>query len=240
MATSAAGRVTDLSRVLAGRGALLALSFASGAVDALAVVALGGAFAGVMTGNLVFLGAAAAGRVPEGAWAPGAALCGYVLGSALVAPVLRSIGPRSTERPTWPGRVLVVLTAEALLLAAVAAGWGWAGTDPGPMARYVLLGLLATAMGAQASAVLALGPAGAPTTFFTSTLTTLVLGVSAGRATAANGWAAARLLCLVAGACCAVLLRRTLPSWTPALPAVLVAAVTVAGVLAARRAPAPD
>ncbi|MEV0848106.1 YoaK family protein [Streptomyces sp. NPDC049954] len=240
MATSAAGRRAGRYQVLTGRGALLALSFASGAVDALAVVALGGAFAGVMTGNLVFLGAAAAGRAPEGAWAPGAALCGYVLGSALVAPVLHTIGPRSAERPTWPGRVLVVLGAEALLLAAVAAGWAWAGVDAGPPTRYVLLGLLGTAMGAQASAVLALGPAGAPTTFFTSTLTTLVLGVSAGRATAANGWAAARLLCLVAGACCAVLLRRTLPAWSPVLPAVLVAVVAVTGALAARRARVPD
>ncbi|MFE9253047.1 YoaK family protein [Streptomyces sp. NPDC007088] len=240
MATSTVGRATERLSALGGRGALLALSFASGAVDALAVVALGGAFAGVMTGNLVFLGAAAAGRAPEGAWAPGAALCGYVLGSALVAPLLHPVGARSAERGAWPGRVLAVLAAEALLLAAVAAGWAWSGTDAGPPTRYVLLGLLATAMGAQASAVLALGPTGAPTTFFTSTLTTLVLGVSAGRATAANGWAAARLLCLVAGACCAVLLRRALPPWAPALPAVLVAVVAVSGALAARRARTAD
>ncbi|CAI4175351.1 DUF1275 family protein [Streptomyces albidoflavus] len=57
-----------------GRSALLLLSFASGAADVLAVVALGGAFAGIMTGNLVLLGAAAAGRVrgcgrPRWRWA---------------------------------------------------------------------------------------------------------------------------------------------------------------------------
>ncbi|MBT2889879.1 DUF1275 family protein, partial [Streptomyces sp. McG2] len=49
-----------------GRSALLLLSFASGAADALAVVALGGAFAGIMTGNLVLLGAAAAGERSQG------------------------------------------------------------------------------------------------------------------------------------------------------------------------------
>ncbi|PBO20980.1 DUF1275 family protein, partial [Streptomyces albidoflavus] len=49
-----------------GRSALLLLSFASGVADVLAVVALGGAFAGIMTGNLVLLGAAAAGERSQG------------------------------------------------------------------------------------------------------------------------------------------------------------------------------
>ncbi|WP_234010832.1 DUF1275 family protein, partial [Streptomyces sp. SPB78] len=61
------------------------------AVDALAVVALGGAFAGVMTGNLVFLGAALGSTgLPEGVAAPAAAVGGYVCGTACAAPALRA------------------------------------------------------------------------------------------------------------------------------------------------------
>ncbi|SCD33643.1 DUF1275 family protein [Streptomyces sp. DfronAA-171] len=154
---------------------LLALSLASGAVDALAVVALGGAFAGVMTGNLVFLGAALGSPgLPEGVAAPAAAVGGYVCGTACAAPALRA---------RWGGP-LRVLGAETVVLAVVAVVW--AAGRPTGSEPYALLAALAAAMGGQASAVLALGPAGAPTTFFTSTLTSLVLDLARGGASGAR------------------------------------------------------
>ncbi|MFJ4437850.1 DUF1275 family protein [Streptomyces sp. NPDC088923] len=205
---------------------LLALSLASGAVDALAVVALGGAFAGVMTGNLVFLGAALGGAgLPEGVAAPAAAVGGYVLGTVCAAPVLRA---------RWGGP-LRVLAAETVVLAVVAGVWAVGrptGDEP-----YALLATLAAAMGGQASAVLALGPAGAPTTFFTSTLTTLVLDLVRGGGVRRAAAPLARLCALVLGAALAALLLRTARVWAAALPAAVLAATVTALALARARRP---
>ncbi|MGE9694133.1 MULTISPECIES: DUF1275 family protein [unclassified Streptomyces] len=204
---------------------LLALSLASGAVDALAVVALGGAFAGVMTGNLVFLGVALGGAgLPEGVVAPAAAVGGYVLGTVCAAPALRA---------RWGGP-LRVLAAEAVVLAAVAAVWaaGW----PTGSEAYVLLAALAAAMGAQASAVLALGPSGAPTTFFTSTLTTLLLDLARGGGLRRAAGPAARLCALVLGAALTALLLRTARAWAAVLPAaILVVTMAALGLVRALR-----
>ncbi|MGN5632769.1 DUF1275 family protein, partial [Streptomyces sp. AC154] len=58
-----AGRATvDEPR---GHAALLLLSAASGAADAFVFICVGQVFAGVMTGNLVLLGASAAGAGEE-------------------------------------------------------------------------------------------------------------------------------------------------------------------------------
>ncbi|EFG65771.1 conserved hypothetical protein [Streptomyces sp. SPB074] len=186
-------------------------------MDALAVVALGGAFAGVMTGNLVFLGAALGGAgLPEGAVAPVAAVGGYVLGTACAGGVLRA---------RWGGP-LGVLSAETVLLAVVAGVW--AVTGPSGNTSWALLAALAAAMGGQASAVLALGPAGAPTTFFTSTLTTLVVGVVRGDGIRRAGAPGARLCALVLGAVLGALLHRAAPGWAPVLPAAVLAATVLA------------
>ncbi|WP_241778324.1 YoaK family protein [Streptomyces sp. CNQ431] len=213
-----------------GRSALLLLSFASGAADVLAVVVLGGAFAGIMTGNLVLLGAAAAGERSQGVWAPALALGGYLLGTVLAVPLTG----RGGGRRAWPRGALWCLGAETVVLASVAVAWTVADRpDPGGVAAGALLVPLSAAMGAQATTVLSLGREGAPTTFFTSTLTSLVAGFAA-RQPGVDGWAVARLACLFAGACGAVLVRRAVPDVALFLPAVLVAAA-VAVVAAGRR-----
>ncbi|MGW4900307.1 YoaK family protein [Streptomyces albidoflavus] len=214
-----------------GRSALLLLSFASGAADVLAVVALGGAFAGIMTGNLVLLGAAAAGERSQGMWAPALALGGYLLGTVLAVPLTG----RGGGRRVWPRGALWCLGAEAVVLASVAVVWTVADRpDPGGVAAGVLLVPLSAAMGAQATTVLSLGREGAPTTFFTSTLTSLVAGFAARQPGGVDGWAVARLACLFAGACGAVLVRLAVPDVALFLPAVLVAAAVVV-VAAGRR-----
>ncbi|MFD0193390.1 DUF1275 family protein [Streptomyces albidoflavus] len=98
----------------------------------------------------------------------------------------------------------------------------------------MLLVPLSAAMGAQATTVLSLGREGAPTTFFTSTLTSLVAGFAARQPGGVDGWAVARLACLFAGACGAVLVRRAVADVALFLPAVLVAAAVVV-VAAGRR-----
>ncbi|MEV5307629.1 MULTISPECIES: YoaK family protein [Streptomyces] len=207
-----------------GRSALLLLGFASGAADVLAVVALGGAFAGIMTGNLVLLGAAAAGERSQGVWAPALALAGYLVGTVLAVP----LAGRKGGRRVWPRGALLCLGVEAVVLAAVATVWTVADRpDPGGTAAGLLLVPLSAAMGAQATAVLSLGRKGAPTTFFTSTLTTMVAGFAARQPGGVDGWALARLACLFAGACGAVLVRGVAPEVALFLPAVLVAAAVV-------------
>lgn len=101
-----------------GEGALLLLSGASGAADAFVFLCVGQVFAGVMTGNLVLLGASAAGAGEDGvalkvAVALGAYFCGVAAGALLTG----RRGPR----------VRVLLGAEVVLLGRRprCGGWSW-------------------------------------------------------------------------------------------------------------------
>ncbi len=58
------------------------LCIVSGSLDAISFLALGEAFASVMTGNIVFLGVAVGTRDPHLALSCGIALGGYVVGTA--------------------------------------------------------------------------------------------------------------------------------------------------------------
>ena len=91
--------------------ALLLLSAASGAADAFVFICVGQVFAGVMTGNLVLLGASAAGAGEEGvALRVVTALLSYGCGVA---------GAALAGERLWR-RVPVMLLAEVALLAAAA------------------------------------------------------------------------------------------------------------------------
>ena len=82
------------------------LSAAAGAVDLVAVVALGGAFAGIVTGNLVTLAGALATRDPTRLVPVAVAVAGFTLGVATCTLVWR----RSREPRIAP------LVAELVLL----------------------------------------------------------------------------------------------------------------------------
>ncbi|GAA2302612.1 DUF1275 domain-containing protein [Streptomyces kunmingensis] len=206
---------------------LLLLAAASGCVDALAFTVLGTVFAGVMTGNLVLLGAAvghAAGSgagTGEGVAAPLYALGGYVVGAALVALVCRG----AARRASWPGRVVACLAGQTVMLAGVAVVGGVLDGRPGGAWRTVLLVVAALAMGGQSAAMVAAGSGAAPTTYFTGTLTALVTGTAdgSGRGTG-RLWVAARLCAVVAGAACGVAVHAGAPSWGFVPPAVFTAA----------------
>ena len=85
------------------------LSAAAGAVDLVAVVSLGGAFAGIVTGNLVTLAGALATRDPTRLVPVAAAVAGFTLGVATCTLVWR----RSREPRVAP------LVAELVLLGAL-------------------------------------------------------------------------------------------------------------------------
>lgn len=153
---------------------LLVLSAASGATDAFAFLCLGKVFAGVMTGNLVLVGASVGagdrGAVPRAV----VALAGYAFGAAGAALATARLAPRP-------------------LLALAAAGWGLgAGRSLGP--QLVLLFAAALAMGVQARAW------GTPTTYFTGTFTNLAGRLAKREAMHADRWVAGRLVAVVAGA----------------------------------------
>nr|WP_234389165.1 YoaK family protein [Streptomyces sp. CS149] len=199
-----------------GEAALFLLSAASGAADAFVFLCVGQVFAGVMTGNLVLLGASAAGAGEDGvalkvAVALGAYFCGVAAG-ALMA------GRRGY-------RVPVLLGVEVVLLGAAAVLWG-----PGLVTSYGerlgLLALVAVAMGVQGRVRVT------PTNYFTGTLTSLAGRVALRELRAGDGWVLGRLAAVVAGAAVAALAERW---WSPG--AALGAVVMAAGALALETVP---
>ncbi|WP_145984099.1 MULTISPECIES: DUF1275 family protein [unclassified Pseudonocardia] len=189
---------------------LAAMAACSGVVDVWAVGSLGGAFAGVVTGNLVTTGAATA----AGRWgdlvAPVVAVAGFVVGVALW----------TFGRRRWPAAVAAPLLAELLLLVVLAVLWPSAGAP-----AVLLLAGAAIAMGGQSSVALRLGES---STYLMGTLTGAVADLAAGEA---RRWSAVRQLgALVLGAVAGGLLLVHLPGAVPALAAVpLLVAVVVQG-----------
>lgn len=191
--------------------ALLLLSAASGAADAFVFICVGEVFAGVMTGNLVLLGASAAGAGKEGvALRVVTALLSYGCGVA---------GAAVAGERMWR-RVPVMLLAEVVLLSAGAALWaaGLVASDADRLGLLVLMGL---AMGIQGRV------RATPTNYFTGTLTSLVGRLAVGAWRGGDGWVAGRLAAVVAGAALAAL---TVRLWSAA-GAVVAAALAVAALL---------
>ncbi|MFG3280906.1 DUF1275 family protein [Streptomyces sp. NPDC048111] len=179
----------------AGERFLLALSAASGATDAFAFLCLGKVFAGVMTGNLVLVGASVGAGDREAVPRAALALIGYALGAAGAAlAAARRASPR------------LLLTAQTALLALVSLGWGLAH-GPAFGRELALLFGAALAMGVQARAW------GTPTTYFTGTFTGLAGRFARREAEHADRWAAGRLAAVVAGAAVTSLIVW----WRPAL-----------------------
>lgn len=194
-----------------GHTALLLLSAASGAADAFVFICVGQVFAGVMTGNLVLLGASAAGAGEEGvALRVVTALLAYGCGVAWAA----SVGERMWRR------LPVMLLTEAGLLAAGAGLWA-AELITSDADRLGLLVLMGLAMGIQGRI------RATPTNYFTGTLTSLVGRLARRAWHRGDGWVAGRLFAVVAGAAVAGAAVRL---W-PAAGAVPAAALAVAALL---------
>ncbi|MFD3975090.1 DUF1275 family protein [Streptomyces cyaneofuscatus] len=181
------------------------LSAASGAADAFAFLCVGQVFAGVMTGNLVLLGASAAGAGEEGvALRVVTALAAYACGVAA--------GTLMAGLPLG-----VTLLAESVLLGVAAGLWGF-GLVASYGDRLGLLALVSLAMGVQGRVRVT------PTNYFTGTLTSLAGRAAARRPEPGDGWVLGRLGAVVAGAALAALTERW---WSPG--AALGAVVLVAG-----------
>ncbi|MFE2294101.1 DUF1275 family protein [Streptomyces sp. NPDC059452] len=192
------------------------LSAASGAADAFAFLCVGQVFAGVMTGNLVLLGASAAGAGEDGvALRVVTALAAYACGAASGALMTGRFGLRTG----------VMLAAEVVLLGAAAAFWGL-GLVTSYGDRLGLLALVALAMGIQGRVRVT------PTNYFTGTLTSLAGRAAARELEPGDVWVLGRLAAVVAGAALAALAERW---WSPG--AALGAVVLAAGALALETVP---
>ena len=198
----------------------LGLAATAGATDVLGLTQLGGAFASVMTGNLVLLAAS----LPEqdGARAIGLAIAvgAWIVGVALATAVTRRAAGAFVE--TWSGRVLVALGLELAILVALLLGWAMTGGTPHGGLRELLLALATLAMGTQTGSYRSVPRSMTSTTYFTGTLAGVVAELVAGRVARYD---LAILAALAVGAVGASLLVATVTEWAPALPVALLVVV---------------
>lgn len=212
---------------------VVALAVATGGMDAIGFIAMGGVFASVMTGNLVLLGVSIGHRSGSLAGHVGVALGGYVIG--VVAGVLVA-GRPGGERPTWPARVTAALVVELALIAGVTAGWELVGGHPAAGAQLLLLGVAATAMGVQSAAVRSLADSGLSSTYLTGTLTGIISAVAAGEGLAGQRRNLAIIAALVLGAAAAGVLVVEVPRAAPAISLAALGVVIVAAAVTDPRA----
>src|SRR6185312_5099248 len=123
--------------------AALLLAATAGVVDLVALLVLGGAFAGVITGNMVVVGLSAATGDGGRLLAVGVAVVGFAVGVAAWSLVWRR----------RPGALVGPLLAEAGVLVAVVLTWIASGGAP----PAVVLGPAAVALGGQSVVGLRLG-----------------------------------------------------------------------------------
>jgi uncharacterized membrane protein YoaK (UPF0700 family) len=174
---------------------LLLLTVVAGAVDAVSYLALDHVFVVNMTGNIVFLGFAAAGSTSVSLAATAIALGAFLAGSV-------AGGRLSGRRAADTARLLRLASAikVALVVAALLVVVIW----PLPLEstrRDVVIALLAFAMGLQNAAARSVGIPDLTTTVLTMTLTAFAaesrLG---GGASPRAGWRIASVLAMLVGA----------------------------------------
>jgi uncharacterized membrane protein YoaK (UPF0700 family) len=203
--------------------ALLVLTFTTGLVDAVSFLGLGRVFTANMTGNVVLLGFGIAGSGGLPVLAPIVSLAAFLAGATGGGVLVRRLERR---HPTLVARVLAIevcLTAAAAILSTAMS------IRPGAAAAYVVIVLLAIAMGARNAAVRRIAVPDITTTVLTMTLTGLAADSPL---TGASGEGSLRrlsaVLAMLAGALFGALLLKT----DLALPLGVAAALALATWLA--------
>ncbi|WP_211121952.1 YoaK family protein [Streptomyces yatensis] len=215
------GRACDAG----GVAAAVALTVATGAMDAISFLALGGVFTSVMTANLSLLGMSTASLDASLARDTAVAMAGYIVGALLSGRIVRG------RRPAWRARC--ALTVELLALGGLWAAWAAAGGHPSGGRQLWLLAVAALAMGGQSGLVRAVGPPGFSTTYLTGVLTGLLVDVA--RRGTVGRLSMALLGALVVGAASGGLLVAHAARAAPALPTGLVALVLLASLTSLAR-----
>jgi uncharacterized membrane protein YoaK (UPF0700 family) len=217
---STSGLPPDPGRTEIALAATLAAT--AGAVDVLAFTRMGQAFASIVTGNLVVAGTAIGQGDPQTL-----ANVTVAVGAFAVGVVLGGIGVRRAGRTTarWPVHVTVLCLVELVVLLVLTGVWLASGGAPVGTAQYTALVAAAVAMGLQSAAFRLVPVPGVTTTYFTGTLTSLLIGlVTSGRLNVA---ALIALLALLGGAVLAGLLVAHAATVAVLLPVALLALVVV-------------
>jgi uncharacterized membrane protein YoaK (UPF0700 family) len=205
------------------------LAFASGCVDAATLMALGGAFTSVITGNVIFVGRAIGTTSLTPALDAITAIAGYMAGVAIGSRLAHTIGRARADAP-WPARATMVIAVEWVILLGVNVAWFGYRASPPTDAVYIMLAPAALALGMQGAAARTI--AGNPsTTYMTGALTALIEGLATGRRQTAELAAAVGLAGLVAGATVTAVLVVHARSYAllPPLAAILLVVLVKAG-----------
>jgi uncharacterized membrane protein YoaK (UPF0700 family) len=157
---SAAAPVVSLRHPLPR--ALLVLTFTTGIVDAVSYLGLGRVFTANMTGNVVLLGFGIAGSGGLPIAAPFASLGAFLVGTLAGGNVVR----RVEERRILP----VALSIEVAVLAVATVIAGVTTITPGTGSAYLVIVLLAFAMGVRSACVRRLGVPDLSTVVLTMTM----------------------------------------------------------------------
>jgi uncharacterized membrane protein YoaK (UPF0700 family) len=198
--------------------ALLVLTFSTGLIDAVSFLGLGRVFTANMTGNIVLLGFGIAGSADLPLIAPLVSLGAFLAGSTIGGRLAARAGDRHLARAL--GIEIGLILVAALIAAAT-------HVRPSTVGGYVIIALLALAMGVRNATVRRLAVPDLTTTVLTMTLTGLAadsgLAGGSGQGLARRGSAVLAMLC---GAVVGALLLRI--SLVPPLLAAAVLALVVA------------
>src|SRR5882757_5569620 len=205
---------------------LVALTVASGAVDAISYFGLGKIFSAFMTGNIVFLGFGIAEIEGPDVIPVIFAISTFAAGSYLG---LRIATQRSHKSGPWPPAMTVLLVLTATAEGAFLVVWLAANGHPTTRVSDVLIVLFSLAMGIQTAAVRSLGVQGVFTTAGTFTLVAFAGTFAGSRSRAEMPRLAGVLAGLIAGAVGGGLLFLHARSYAPALPLAITVLVIVAG-----------
>ncbi|MFC4031219.1 DUF1275 family protein [Streptomyces polygonati] len=195
---------------------LLLLTLATGAVNAIGFMALGGVFTSVMTANLGLLGLAAGGGRAALAGHAAVAIAGFAAGVPIGGRLAATEGGSR-----WAG-VRGALAAELLILCGITAAWAALDGRPGGTGRLVLLAAAAVAMGCQSGTVQVGAPPGTSTTYLTGAITGVLSELA--RTGAFRARTALVIAMLPLGAALGGLLVTRAREAAPAAPALLVGA----------------
>ncbi len=204
---------------------LYAFTAVTGLVDSISFVGLGHIFTANMTGNIVFLGFAAAGASGVSVWRSLTALASFSVGALIGGRLATTLVPLSIVR--W--RITAVATEAVFLLGATLAAVGHRSFTADSIPLYAVIILTALAMGVRNATVRKLGLQDLTTTVLTLTIT----GLAADSSFAGGGnprWQRrlSAILCMFAGAVAGAFLLR----WSLALPLGIATITTVYAVFA--------
>ena len=213
---------------------LVALTFSTGAIDAISFLVLGKVFSAFMTGNIVFLGFEVGGAPGPSTWRTIASVAAFAVGAFLGT---RVVAPTAGAHAVWPRRVTAALAAGAVAQVVFLVVWVAVGGRPSNGSANALIAISALAMGLQTAAVFSLGVRAVFSTAATATWTALMGDLATWSQTRDERHRLASILvALFAGAVAGAVLVVDARAWAAVLP--LAISTSVVAVAASRLHPA--